>query len=56
MTLAIPFLASVLSCLSPCVLPVIPVFLAQVRAPIAALPGTTAVAAMQVSRAISWRR
>lgn len=30
-TLAIAFLAGVVSCLSPCVLPVIPVFLAQVR-------------------------
>lgn len=31
MTLAIAFLAGILSCLSPCVLPVIPVFLAQLR-------------------------
>ena len=39
MTLAIAFLGGVASCLSPCVLPVIPVFLAQLRGPVASWPG-----------------
>ncbi len=54
MTLAIAFLAGVLSCLSPCVLPVIPVFLVQLRGLGPAGLGSGAAAPASPARAVGF--
>jgi cytochrome c-type biogenesis protein len=51
MTLAVAFLGGLVSCLSPCVLPVIPVFVAQVVRPMGgAVVASTGAAAWEPSR------